>query len=422
MKFKRTLLAATLMSAMTATQAAAPSNEEIWQLLQEMKQELNSVKQQNEDLKAQNVELKQQVEATEVKAQEATEAAEAVAVASEEAIKTAAAKDSKTSIGGYGELHYNNLEFKGTDPEKGDVDELDFHRFVLFFNHEFNDRLRLFTELELEHSLAGEGKEGEVELEQAYIQYDLNEKHRVNAGLFLLPIGLLNETHEPNTFYGVERNSVENKIIPTTWWEGGVMFSGELAQGFSYDVAATGGLKTKADKKYAIRDGRQKVSEALADDFAYTARLKWTGIPGVELASSIQYQEDIMQSTDPDAGSAFLWEAHAAIQKGDFGLRALYATWDVDGDGPKAVGADEQTGWYIEPSYKLLDNVGVFTRYSEWDNQAGNSSDSEVEEWALGVNWWLDPQVVVKFDYQDQDAEDKNNEYDGFNVGVGYQF
>lgn len=419
MKFKRTLLAATLMSAMSATQAAAPSNEEIWQLLQEMKQELNSVKQQNEDLKAQNVELKQQVEATEVKAQEATEAAEAVAEASEEAIKTAAAKDSKTSIGGYGELHYNNLENQGAGDDK---DEIDFHRFVLFFDHEFTDRLRLFTELELEHSLAGEGKEGEVELEQAYIQYDINDKHRVNAGLFLLPIGLLNETHEPNTFYGVERNSVESRIIPTTWWEGGVMFSGELAQGFSYDVAATGGLKTSSGSDYAVRSGRQKVSEALADDFAYTARLKWTGIPGVELASSIQYQEDITQSLDPDAGSAFLWEAHAAIQKGDFGLRALYATWDLDGDGPESVGADEQTGWYIEPSYKILDNLGVFARYSEWDNQAGNSSDSEVEEWTLGVNWWLDPQVAVKFDYQDQDAENEDNEFDGFNVGIGYQF
>jgi phosphate-selective porin len=419
MKFKRTALAATLMTAMSATQAAAPSNEEIWALLQEMKQELSSVKQQNADLKAQNEALQDKVEATEAKAQEATEAAEAVAVASEEAMKTAAAQDSKTSIGGYGELHYNNLENQGAGEDK---DEIDFHRFVLFFDHEFNDRLRLFTELELEHSLAGEGKEGEVELEQAYIQYDINDKHRVNAGLFLLPIGLLNETHEPNTFYGVERNSVENKIIPTTWWEGGVMFSGELAQGFSYDVAATGGLKTSAGSDYAIRSGRQKVSEALADDFAYTARLKWTGMPGVELASSIQYQEDIAQSLDPDAGSAFLWEAHAAIQKGDFGLRALYATWDLDGDGPESVGADEQTGWYIEPSYKLLDNVGVFTRYSEWDNQAGNSTDSEVEEWALGVNWWLDPQVVVKFDYQDQDAEDKDDEFDGFNVGIGYQF
>lgn len=418
-KFKRTMLATTLMAAMSATQAATPTNEEIWQLLQEMKQELTSVKQQNEALKAQNEDLKDQVQATEAKAQEASEAAEAVAVASEEAIKSAAAKDSKTSIGGYGELHYNNLENQGT---KDDKDEMDFHRFVLFFNHEFNDRLRLFSELELEHALAGEDAEGEVELEQAYIQYDLNEKHRVNAGLFLLPVGLLNETHEPNTFYGVERNNVEKNIIPTTWWEGGVMFSGEIAQGFAYDVAMTSGLNTSAGSDYAVRSGRQKVSEAEAEDFAYTARLKWTGMPGVELATSVQYQEDITQSMDANAGSAWMWEAHAAIQKGDFGLRALYATWDLDGDGPKSVGADEQTGWYIEPSYKLTDSVGIFTRYSMWDNQAGNSSDSEVKQWDLGLNWWLDPQVVVKVDYQDQDAENEDDEFDGFNVGVGYQF
>ena len=416
MKFKRTLLATTLMAAMSATQAATPSNEEIWQMLQEMKQQLNDVQQQNQELKVENQQLKQKVEQTEMTAREASEAAEAVAVASEEAIKSAA--NTQTTIGGYGELHYNNWENQGN---KADKDELDFHRFVLFFNHEFNDRLRLFTELELEHSLSGDGKKGEVELEQAYIQYDINEHNRVNAGLFLLPVGLLNETHEPNTFYGVERNNVEKNIIPTTWWEGGVMLSGEFADSFSYDVAMTSGLNVDSGD-YAVRGGRQKVSEADAEDFAYTARLKWTGIPGVELASTVQYQEDITQSMDPDAGSAWLWEAHAAIQKGDFGLRALYATWDLDGDGPKAVGADEQTGWYIEPSYKLTDNIGIFTRYSAWDNQAGNSSDSEFKQWDLGVNWWLDPQVVVKLDYQNQDADNEDKEFDGFNIGLGYQF
>ncbi|MCX4187422.1 porin [Methylophaga sp. OBS4] len=419
MKFKRTLLATTLMTAMAAAQAASPSNEEIWQMLQEMKQQLNEVKEQNQELKAENQNLKQKVEETEVTAREASEAAEAMAVATEEAVKAVASKDSKTSIGGYGELHYNNLENQG---DADDKDEIDFHRFVLFFNHEFNDRLRFFSELELEHSLAGEGKNGEVEIEQAFIQYDLNDRHRVNAGLFLMPVGLLNETHEPPTFYGVERNNVEKNIIPTTWWEGGAMLSGEIAQGFSYDVAATSGLNTNSGKKYAVRNGRQKVSNAEAEDFAYTARLKWTGMPGVELSTSLQYQEDITQSNDPDAGSATLWEAHAAIQKGNFGLRALYATWDLDGDGPESVGADEQTGWYIEPSYKLTDSIGIFTRYSMWDNQAGNSTDTEFNQWDIGLNWWIDPQVVVKVDYQDMDADNKDKEFDGFNVGLGYQF
>jgi phosphate-selective porin len=420
--FKKTSLALSLLIAASASQAAAtPTNDEIWALLQQVQQQLSEVKQQNQQLKVENETLKVKVDQTEHTANSAHEAAEAVAEATESAIKSVSA--SKTTIGGYGELHYKNLEDQNGSADK---DEIDFHRFVLFFGHEFNDRLRLFSEFELEHGLVKDTADGsnggEVELEQAYIQYDLNDQHRISAGVFLTPVGIINETHEPNTFYGVERNNVEKNIIPTTWWEGGVMASGELAQGFSYDVAMTSGLETSSGNKYAVRSGRQKVAEANAEDFAYTGRLKWTAIPGVELATSLNYQEDITQSLDPEAGSAMMWETHAVINKGAFGLRALYATWDLDGTGPASIGADEQTGWYIEPSYQVNDRVGFFSRYSSWDNQAASSIDTEYTQWDMGVNWWLDPQVVVKIDYQDQSVPAGKTELDGFNVGVGYQF
>jgi len=417
--FKRTILAASLMVAVTAAQAATPSNEEIWQKLLEMQQQMTEVQAQNKQLQTENENLKNKVEATEQVALEASEAVEAVAVATEEAVKNVSLIGDKTTIGGYGELHYNNLNDQHGNADK---DEVDFHRFVLFFGHEFSDDLRFFSELELEHSIAGDGKNGEIELEQAYIEYDINEQHRVTGGLFLTPVGIINETHEPPTFYGTERNPVEKNIIPATWWAAGAMFSGELAEGFSYDVAATSGLNTTAGKNYKIRNGRQKVSQARAKDFAYTGRLKWTAIPGVELAATVQYQEDITQSLDSTAGSATLFEAHAVIARGDFGLRALYATWDLDGSGPKSVGADEQTGWYIEPSYRINNNFGIFARFNEWDNAAGNSADSEYQQIDLGVNWWPHKDVVIKLDYQDQDAPKGKTELDGFNVGLGYQF
>jgi len=325
----------------------------------------------------------------------------------------------KTTIGGYGELHYNNLNDQhGSD----DVDKVDFHRFVLFFGHEFTDNLRFFSELELEHSIASKSDSGEIELEQAYIQYDINDQHSVTGGLFLTPVGIINETHEPPTFYGTERNPIEKNIIPATWWEAGVMFSGEIAEGFSYDVAATSGLNTTSGSDYKVRSGRQKVSKADAEDFAYTGRLKWTGIPGLELAATVQYQEDITQSNESTAGSATLFETHAVFQRGNFGLRALYATWDLDGSGPKSIGADEQTGWYVEPSYQINENFGVFARYNEWDNAAGSSSDTEYQQIDLGVNWWPHKDVVVKLDYQNQDAPKGKTELDGINVGLGYQF
>jgi len=414
---KKTLVAVSVMAAVSSAQAATPTNEEMWALLQQVQQQLTDVQQQNQQLHVENKNLKTQVEETQQTALEANETVEALAEATEEAVKVASGSANETSIGGYGELHYNNLE----DEDGNDTKTVDFHRFVLFFAHEFNDRLRLFSELELEHSIASKSDAGEIELEQAYIEYDINDQHQVKGGVFLTPVGIINETHEPNTFYGTERNAVEKNIIPSTWWSAGAMFSGEIAQGFSYDLAVTSGLNTSLDDSYAVRKGRQKVSKAEAEDLAYTGRLKWTGIPGIELAATVQYQEDITQSLDSSAGSATLFETHAVIQRGDFGLRALYATWDLDGSGPASIGADEQTGWYVEPSYRINDYFGIFTRYSEWDNQAGNSTDTEYEQIDLGVNWWPHRDVVVKLDYQNQD-QPAGGESDGFNVGLGYQF
>jgi hypothetical protein len=324
-----------------------------------------------------------------------------------------------TTIGGYGELHINRLEDQHSDAENN---MLDFHRFVLFFGHDFNDRLRFNSELEIEHAVSGGDEPGEVELEQAYIEYDYAAGHSFRAGLFLLPVGILNETHEPPTFYGVERNPVENYIIPTTWWEGGLASTGQIVDGLRYDLTVTSGLFTSLEDNYAVRDGRQKAAKARFDSPAYTGRLRWLGLPGLELSASLQYQDDITQDADPLAGSALLFSGHLAWQHQGFGLRALYARWTLDGVGPEAVGADRQEGWYIEPSWRANEQWGLFARYNEWDNQAGNAADTGFSQWDIGVNYWLHPNVVFKLDYQDQEAPAGMREWDGWNLGVGYQF
>lgn len=315
-----------------------------------------------------------------------------------------------TRIGGYGELHYNNLDSKK---------QLDFHRFVLYFGHQFSDAIRFNSELELEHAVSSAGDVGEVELEQAFLEFDLNEKHTVRTGVLLIPVGILNETHEPTTFYGVERNPVETNIIPTTWWEGGAGLNGELVPGFKYDIALTSGLHTPMSgaNAYLVRNGRQKASEAAAESLAYTARARWMGWSGVELSGTAQYQGDVTQGSQNV--SATLIETHAAIKQGPFGLRALYAAWHLDGAGPTALGRDEQSGWYIEPSYKVTPKLGVFARYNSWDNAAGDSIDSEKNQTNFGVNYWPHEDVVLKADIQRQGGTAND---DGFNLGVGYQF
>ncbi len=349
----------------------------------------------------------------------------------------------KTSVGSYGELHFNNLENQQTGAGS---DVIDLHRFILFVGHNFNDRIRFFSEIEIEHAVTAGGSEcelevpaggllpgdvapvsceaedpGEVEMEQAFLEFDLGTRAIAQAGLFVLPIGIINETHEPPTFYGVERNPIERNIIPTTWWEGGGQMIFRLPAGLSANVAYSSGLGVGSD--FSIRNGRGQVAEALANDPAYTARLKWTGVPGIEVAGSFQYQKDIGQGQVAGLEDATLAEAHVAMNKGMFGLRALYAVWNLNGTAPKAVGADEQFGYYVEPSLRF-GPVGVFARYNVWDTRAGDSIGSERTQTDLGVSYWPHEYVVIKADIQKQDNDNAvtNNEIDGFNLGVGYMF
>ena len=315
--------------------------------------------------------------------------------------------DGSTSIGGYGELHYNSLD---------SGDEIDFHRFVLFFNHEFNSDIRFFSEVELEHALAGEGKPGEIELEQAYVEFDVTERTRIKGGLFLMPVGLLNETHEPNTFYGVERNPIEKNILPTTWWEGGVAVTGNFgSSGLSYDLGVHSGLNT--DDTFAIRGGRQKVAEAVAEELAYSGRLKYTGIAGLEIAASFFHQGDLTQGTVPQSDAGTLIETHVRWNNGPLTLTALYAGWSIDGDAPAAIERDKQDGYYGEASWRFNQQFGVFVRQGAWDN--GGIGETEISQTNIGFNYWPHKNVVVKFDIMEQD--DAGND-EGFNLGIGYQF
>ncbi|MCB1563383.1 MAG: porin [Alphaproteobacteria bacterium] len=431
MKTSLLLSACTLgILASTAPALAAsdqlPSREEMWQMIQMQQKQI-------EALQSQIQTHDQKIARTETKVEETAKVAE-TAQKTVANIEPAAGGNgagngwwNKTSIGGYGELHYSG----------GSKDTLDLHRFVVNLNHEFNEDIRLHSEIEIEHALAGDGEAGEVEVEQAYVEFDLTEDdaHRAKAGVFLVPVGILNEKHEPPTFFGVERNPVESNIVPSTWWEGGAALSGNLGQsGLSYDIAAHSGLKTPTtgSNAYKIRNGRQKTSEAEATDPAFTGRLKWTGYPGVELGATAQYQKDVSQNSGDDSNvDATLLEAHADLRKGGWGMRALYARWDLDGSAPKSTGRDEQYGWYVEPSYRFdvpfgydgEGELGVFARYNEWDNNAGASnSPTEFEQTDVGLNYWPIKNVVLKADMAFIDGPTDSEDDEVLNLGVGWQF
>lgn len=349
----------------------------------------------------------------------------------------------RTTIGGYGELHYNNLDDDATryDGEDNDLNQVDLHRFVLFASHTFNDWLRFASEIEIEHAIAGDDQPGEVEIELAWLEMDVSQRHHVRAGVDILPVGLLNLTHEPNTFYGVERNPVETEIIPTTWWEAELALWGELAPGFGYNVYVHSGLKipTTGGSAFRPRSGRLKVGNAKDQDVAVLGRVVYNGTPGLEIAATVDYQADYTGTADSADADAWLFETHLDWRHGSgFGLRALYARWDLGKDkgagvDPSSVGADTLDGWYVEPAYRFSSaayvpgELGVFMRYQQWDMRNGLSGGAyrfeQYDQINVGLNYWPHPQVVFKFDAQWQDADGPVAiERDGFNLGLGYQF
>ena len=383
MRFKKiTSYIGIAMFLTVAAANAAPTAEEMWQTIQEQQKVIEQ--------------LQEQLDVT------------------AEAVETGSGGSSwadKTQLGGYGELHYRAGD--GTD-------QADFHRFVLYIGHDYSDDIHFFSEFEIEHSLAGEGAPGEVELEQAWIEIDINDNHRFRAGLDILPIGLINVTHEPNTFYGVERNAVESRIIPATWWEAGLGFNGEIAPGVNYDVVLHSGLETNSN----IRSGRQKVAEANAEYPAGTARLRYTGVPGLEVSGSVQYQSNIggeLQS----GNQASLMSAHMDYKHSSgFGLRALWAGWQMDND--LTADGKSSDGWYIEPAYRFKAGgnweAGVYARYEEIDRSRNAANRNEEERKSFGLNIWPHESVVFKFTYESVDDVDADTGADNVYLGVGYQF
>ena len=427
------LIAPTLLATETDTlELMAPESEASSQIIQSLIKRIESLEKalkKTESKKGESNKAKSKKAVPPVlihqppteKEKELEQRIELLANAFEEKLEYNSAIDShqnRTTIGGYGELHYNALDVNGED-----VRELDFHRMVLFFSHEFNDWARFTAELEVEHILASGGSRGAVELEQVYIEMDLTDEYQLKTGVMLMPLGIINETHEPTAFYGVERPIIEQIIIPTTWWSAGMALSAHYDNGFSYDLFITEGLKTDdpangvdADP-FDIKGGKQKSSFADAFDLAVTGRVKYTAIPGLELALYAQYQPDLDQSAkDSYADAATLIGGHGIYQIGDFTLKGLYARWDLDGEQAAAANRSIQDGGYAEIVWKANPQWGFFARQSQWSTLA----DETKSESRFGVNFYPFEQVVFKFDYQLQNQEAGNS--DGLNLGFGYHF
>ncbi len=346
----------------------------------------------------------------------------------------AAEPTSTSSLGGYGELHLSSA----ADGDGGRAGEVDFHRFVLFFGHQYDENFRFYSELETEHALAGEGQPGEIELEQAFIEYGGQAlPFRVRAGLVLVPFGHLNNIHEPTAFHGVERPKVDSVIIPTTWREAGLGVVGTVGSTMGYEAYLISGLTAAAfTAGKGLRGGRTGVAEAYAGAPAFVARLHAQPVMGLEVALSGYYG---------DAGANHpTKKLEVGVTGGAFDLRykanaiearAEVAAFSLSGSEalatPDAVGS-LITGGYLELGVDLFELAGrsqelvPFVRYEQYDTTAEVADGVANPETAgtdlvFGLTWRPIPQIAFKLDHIVRTAE-AGSEEQVTSAGLGYMF
>jgi len=348
----------------------------------------------------------------------------------------------RTTLGGYGEVHYANA----TGPRT--PGEVNVKRFVLFVAHAFNDRITFRSELELEDTKLEGGEDGgEVALEQAYLDYRLSDAATLRTGLVLAPIGIINELHEPPTFNGVARPLFDREVIPSTWRDIGVGLVGNLgtAGGLGYRVYLVSGLKAEGfGGGTGIRGGRQSGKEASFANPSLTGRLEWSR-PGLRVGGSFWYGGTAAQDSVLGDGSfdspLFLLAADARYDVGPFAFRGVLARIAIPdaGDINARFGSDigkRIEGGYLEGAVNLLHylapgtshKLNAFVRHERYDLHAavaGGTIENDTyarRNTAFGLSYKPLWNVVFKGDYQLFRNAAASGESELVSLGVGYQF
>ena len=346
-------------------------------------------------------------------------------------------------LSGYGEVNYKHYDHDSSR------NEATVRRAVFGIGYRFNDRTSFVSEFETENAVVSADDGGEFEVEQFYVDHRFNDYAATRIGLILIPTGYLNTAHEPNRYFGVERNYVETRIIPSTEREGGISLYGRTAYGLSYDLGLTTSFNL-SNWDFAAPDGGEsplgsihgELANSAAADLAQYVSLNYDGIAGVNVGGSV-FTGEAGQNQDVGVSASprfLLWESHARYTRGPLQLQTLYARGGFsDTAALNLANAGALTpipkaffGWYVQGAYRVWRAgdyaLTPFVRYerfntgSDYANQpAGFGTPARPTESVLttGASFFVTPNVVLKADYQHFRRAQEDNR---FNLGLGLQF
>ena len=449
---KKKILAQSLCAALIAAVFTAPAHADEAALLQRieklaaeleaMKAELAANKQKTESV----AKTQQQLSATvaentaAISTATAQPATDARAVAMSE---SGSASGPQTTISSYGEINY-------TRPRQANSQaQTDVARAVIGLTHRFDEKTKMVAEFEWEHAVTSKDDQGESEVEQLYVEHELREGLSAKAGLFLMPVGLLNTNHEPTAYYGVHRNFVETAIIPSTWREAGFGLTGTHDNGLTWDLGLTTGFDinkwdgTSTDgAESPLGSIHQEGQLAKSRDLSMHAAVNWRGVPGLLVGGSVFTGKAGQGTKDSVANDSrvTLWDMHARYNPGKLDVSALYTRGTITG-----VGALNQTlagqitpvpssfyGWYVQSAYQVwktdhysltpfvrFERFNTAQSYTDMPQGLGLTPAADQKVSTIGANFRIGEGVVLKADYQ---KFQQDSSLDRYNLGVGYAF
>lgn len=363
-------------------------------------------------------------------------------------------KDSKLVVGGYGEVHYN----QPIDISTYNNGELDVHRVVMLFGYNFTDKTQFITELEFEHVK-------EVYVEQAFLQHKLNNYISFRAGLMLVPMGIINEYHEPTTFNGVERPLIDHFISPTTWREIGFGITGNILPTFlKYQAFVMNGFNgydesAKISGKNGLRKGRQKGAESYMSSPNFTGKVEYYGIRGLNIGLSGYFgetQSTLYDGIDKNDDIALAKADSSVVEvlmlgldarynlrgiqlRGQFYYSSLsnsaqYNAFTAPTDSTLNDVGSSMVGYYAEAGYNVLRSFDTekqlipFVRYeflnthNSVDNSISVNPSYKKNIITTGLTLKLTPKAVLKVDMQFIKSGTDNKFAKTFNAGIGVMF
>lgn len=358
-------------------------------------------------------------------------------------------KPDKLTIGGYAQIDYNQ-KISSDEMNNGN---LDVHRLVMLFGYKFNDRSSFITEIEFEHVT-------EVYVEQAFLNYKINDYLNFRSGLLLIPMGIINEYHEPNTFNGVERPNIDSRIAPTTWREIGAGFSGKVqAASLKYQAYLVNGFNgydgsAKFTGSGGLRSGRQKGAESYMSFPNLASKIEYYGIRGLNLgvsgyfgkSQSTLYQgiskkdAHAVAKADSSVIGLSMMGLDARFTKSGLKLRGQYYFGMVSNSDQynEFTGSDMGStlqGYYVEIGYNVFRNFEKiktelipFLRYENYNTQ--NTVEQNTiqfkannrTEFTFGIGWKVSDGAVFKIDMQLFSNQSTSVFSKQFNAGIGVGF